>query len=84
MVITHTMWPEWLPVSKEEVLNNKNADTIAIYAVEKVLAERAVWEFAEQHPHIEVTSGELTQCSFISYRFLNLTFSFNQSTRRPS
>jgi len=47
---------QWLPVSKEAVLNNKDVDPITIYVAEKVLAERALWEFAEQHPHVEMTS----------------------------
>jgi len=28
-----------------------------VYSVEKVLQEKAIWEFAERHPHIDVTTG---------------------------
>ena len=28
-----------------------------IYLAEKVLSEKAVWEFADQHPHIEMATG---------------------------
>ncbi|KAH8100066.1 NAD(P)-binding protein [Cristinia sonorae] len=47
---------EWFPITKEEVLNGKDVDPYTIYIAEKVLSEKAVWEFAEQHPHIELTT----------------------------
>ncbi|KAH8100073.1 NAD-P-binding protein [Cristinia sonorae] len=47
---------EWSPITKEEILNKKDADVFTIYIAEKVLSEKAVWEFAEQHPHIELTT----------------------------
>jgi len=47
---------QWSPISKDAVLNKKDADAMTIYAAEKILAERALWEFVDQHPHIEMTS----------------------------
>ncbi|TCD66399.1 hypothetical protein EIP91_001390 [Steccherinum ochraceum] len=47
---------DWLPITREGVLSIKEPDAGLIYAAEKVLAERAVWEFADQHPHVELTS----------------------------
>ncbi|TCD63750.1 hypothetical protein EIP91_005001 [Steccherinum ochraceum] len=47
---------EWLPITKEDVLNDKAASPFLVYKAEKVLSERAVWEFADQHPHIELTT----------------------------
>ncbi|TCD67806.1 hypothetical protein EIP91_011934 [Steccherinum ochraceum] len=46
---------EWISINKEDVLNNKNAGFWQIYSAVKVLAEKAVWDFADAHPHIEVT-----------------------------
>ena len=56
--------PEWTTVTKEDILHPKNDgedDTrdYKVYIAEKTLAERAVWEFADKHPHVEVTSSEL-------------------------
>ncbi len=28
-----------------------------VYVAEKTLAERAIWDFVDQHPHIEMTTG---------------------------
>ncbi|TCD63894.1 hypothetical protein EIP91_004803 [Steccherinum ochraceum] len=47
---------QWCEVDKEGILNNKNTDPVTIYIAEKVLSELAVWEFADRHPHIEVTA----------------------------
>ncbi|OSD05863.1 NAD-P-binding protein [Trametes coccinea BRFM310] len=49
-------WTEddWLPTSKEQAL--KSTDDFFVYASEKTLAEQAVWEFAEKHPNIDVTT----------------------------
>ncbi|TCD66395.1 hypothetical protein EIP91_001386 [Steccherinum ochraceum] len=50
---------EWTAVTREDVANAKERNLhnrTLIYAAEKTLAERAVWEFVDQHPHIELTS----------------------------
>ncbi|THH31769.1 hypothetical protein EUX98_g2423 [Antrodiella citrinella] len=47
---------QWVSISKEDVINNKDASPVIIYVAEKVLSERAVWEFVEKHPHIEMTT----------------------------
>lgn len=49
---------EWAQVSKENIINNSKASNGEIYIAEKTLAELAVWEFADKHPHIDVTSSE--------------------------
>ena len=46
----------WLDISRQEA--EKLTDEFRIYVASKTLAERAVWEFAERHPHVEVTTGE--------------------------
>lgn len=56
---------EWTPITKEYVLNNK-VDEGPIYIAQKVYSERAVWEFAEKHPDVEVASSR----SFLIVVFL--------------
>ncbi|TCD60318.1 hypothetical protein EIP91_010356 [Steccherinum ochraceum] len=51
--ITEDQWPD---TSREEILGDDDADTTAVYTAEKALSERALWEFADQHPHVEITS----------------------------
>ncbi|TCD70324.1 hypothetical protein EIP91_003953 [Steccherinum ochraceum] len=47
---------QWLPITREDVLNNKDVDGATVYIAEKALSERAVWDFVDQHPHLEVTT----------------------------
>ncbi|THH28933.1 hypothetical protein EUX98_g5257 [Antrodiella citrinella] len=47
---------DWVPITKETVLSNKDTDKMTVYVAEKVLSERAVWEFVDQHPHIELAT----------------------------
>ena len=59
------MYSEWAEVSKEDILSKKpvfedNAHNNEIYITQKTLAEQAVWEFADQHPHVEVTSSQFS------------------------
>ncbi|KAI0351273.1 NAD-P-binding protein [Trametes cingulata] len=53
---SNTPWKEtsWYEVTREEALEKR--DPGLVYAAEKTLAERAVWEFAEKHPNIDVTA----------------------------
>jgi len=44
----------WNPVTKEDALNS--TDHGVIYAASKKYAELAVWEWAEAHPHVDVTT----------------------------
>ncbi|KAH9846635.1 NAD-P-binding protein [Lenzites betulinus] len=45
---------DWVDTSREKAL--ASSDAFFVYVTEKVLAERAVWEFAEKHPNIDVTT----------------------------
>ncbi|KAJ3477363.1 hypothetical protein NLI96_g10512 [Meripilus lineatus] len=49
-IVPNSTCEEWLDVSKEDALE----DPFFVYAVEKTEAERAVWDFVDQHPHIEM------------------------------
>ncbi|THH00765.1 hypothetical protein EW026_g1816 [Hermanssonia centrifuga] len=51
-MMTHNDWTE---TTREYALSHRES-TLVVYAAEKTLAERAIWEFAEKHPHIEVAS----------------------------
>ncbi|CAL1696095.1 unnamed protein product [Somion occarium] len=42
----------WNPVKKEDAM--KATELFVIYAAEKTFAERAVWDFADKHPHVEM------------------------------
>jgi len=43
----------WNPVTREIALG-PNSNAWVVYAAEKTFSERAIWEFADAHPHIEV------------------------------
>ncbi|KAJ7440350.1 hypothetical protein B0H11DRAFT_546985 [Mycena galericulata] len=45
---------DWNPVTKEFALTGGNK--MATYAASKKFAELALWEWAEKHPHVEVTT----------------------------
>ncbi|KAJ8474459.1 hypothetical protein ONZ45_g15944 [Pleurotus djamor] len=45
---------DWNTLTKEEAIASGN--DLAIYAVSKTLAEKAVWEFGDAHPHVEITT----------------------------
>ncbi|OJT14017.1 hypothetical protein TRAPUB_9427 [Trametes pubescens] len=49
-------WTEddWVSTSREQALASN--DPTFVYVSEKALAEQAVWEFAEKHPNIDVTT----------------------------
>jgi len=44
----------WFQITRTQA--EKLTDGFSIYIASKTLAELAVWEFAEQHPHIEMTT----------------------------
>ncbi|KDQ50493.1 hypothetical protein JAAARDRAFT_74144 [Jaapia argillacea MUCL 33604] len=46
---------DWNSATKEQALT-PGAPSMFIYGTSKTLAEKAVWEFAAQHPHIDVTT----------------------------
>lgn len=46
----------WNPVTREQGLNPA-ADIFTVYGAEKTLAEKAAWDFAEKHPHVDITTG---------------------------
>ncbi|KAJ7440351.1 hypothetical protein B0H11DRAFT_2353660, partial [Mycena galericulata] len=45
---------DWNPVTKEFALTGGNG--MATYAASKKFAELALWEWADKHPHVEVTT----------------------------
>ena len=48
---------DWVDTSREKALASN--DPTFVYVSEKVLAEKAVWDFADKHSKIDVTTGEL-------------------------
>lgn len=38
-------------------MSDPNVSPFTIYAAEKALAEKAVWEFVDKHPHVEMTAS---------------------------
>lgn len=40
---------------------------MVIYVAEKTLAERAVWEFVDEHPHLEMMTGEYKKTQVMIY-----------------
>lgn len=47
---------DWNPVTKEEGLSG-TLSPMGVYGASKKFAELAVWEWAEAHPHVEVTTS---------------------------
>nr|GAT45246.1 predicted protein [Mycena chlorophos] len=45
---------DWNPMPAEYALASKQP--MLVYAVSKTLSEKALWEWAEKHPHVEVTT----------------------------
>jgi nucleoside-diphosphate-sugar epimerase len=45
---------DWNPITKETALTGENK--LATYGASKKFAEIALWEWADKHPHVEVTS----------------------------
>ncbi|ESK92027.1 nad dependent epimerase [Moniliophthora roreri MCA 2997] len=45
---------DWNPITKEEAISS--GDFLNIYSAAKKYNELAVWEWAETHPHVEVTT----------------------------
>ncbi|KAF5364628.1 hypothetical protein D9758_005635 [Tetrapyrgos nigripes] len=43
----------WNPITKEQALASN--DFMTIYSASKKYAELAIWEWAEKHPHVEIT-----------------------------
>lgn len=51
------MWLiDWNPVTKEDALVS-GASPNVVYAAQKKLSEWAVWEFAANHPHMEISAS---------------------------
>ncbi|KAJ7616178.1 hypothetical protein DFH06DRAFT_1239342 [Mycena polygramma] len=46
---------DWSPVTKEMALTAGPGNEMITYAASKKFAEIALWEWAEKHPHVEVT-----------------------------
>ncbi|KAF7339258.1 Epimerase domain-containing protein [Mycena venus] len=45
---------DWNPITKETALTGENK--LATYSASKKFAEIALWEWADKHPHVEVTT----------------------------
>jgi nucleoside-diphosphate-sugar epimerase len=45
---------DWNPITKETALTGGNK--LATYGASKKFAEIALWEWADKHPHVEVTT----------------------------
>ncbi|EEB93817.1 hypothetical protein MPER_07483, partial [Moniliophthora perniciosa FA553] len=46
---------DWNPTTKEEAISS--GDFLKIYSAAKKYSELAIWEWAEAHPHVEVTTS---------------------------
>ena len=63
------MSTDWNPVTKENALHSD--EKRIIYAASKKYAELAVWEWAEAHPDVDVTTSKSIILSFplnLSYK----------------
>ncbi len=47
---------EWNPVDRGVALQSGNP--LAVFTTAKTLAEKAIWDFASSHPHVEVTTSK--------------------------
>lgn len=47
---------DWNPVTKEEAI--ASGDKMAVYSASKKYSELALWEWAKEHPHVEVATGK--------------------------
>jgi hypothetical protein len=54
---------DWNPITREEALTC--GIDIETYSASKTFAEKALWEWAEKHPHIEVTTRTSAHSSSI-------------------
>lgn len=43
-----------------EDVRAKGEDHLYVYFASKYLAERATWDFAKEHPNVDIATGELT------------------------
>jgi len=57
--LTLSCWTDWNPVTKEEILSGA-LGPLGTYSGTKTFAERAVWEFAAEHPDINITVRKYT------------------------
>ena len=62
------VWTDWNPVTKEQILSGV-LDPLSSYSGTKTFAERAVWEFAAEHPDINIT---VCKCAVLSLGAANL------------
>lgn len=54
---THPRTTDWGQVTREQ-LAAKGDDAMYVYFASKLLAERAMWDFAKEHPKLDVACGE--------------------------
>lgn len=57
------LFADWNPVTKEDAASG---NSWVVYAAAKKFAEQAVWEWAEQHPHVDVTT-RMQPLAFLTY-----------------
>lgn len=48
---------DWGDTTEEEILSGKHGSTWE-YMASKILAEKATWKFAEEHPSLDVTTSK--------------------------
>lgn len=55
--VIHCVLIDWGEVTREQALAKKD-DAYYVYFASKIIAERAMWKFAEEHPKLDVACGE--------------------------
>lgn len=56
---THTRTTDWGEVTREQAIA-KGDDAYYVYFASKILAERAMWDFAKEHPKLDVSCGQFS------------------------
>lgn len=57
LTLTLILTTDWGETTREEVIA-KAADPYFVYFASKILAEKAVWEFAKEHPELDVATSK--------------------------
>lgn len=50
-----------------EDVRAKGEDHLYVYFASKYLAERATWDFAKEHPNVDIATGEYNHLSTLLY-----------------
>jgi nucleoside-diphosphate-sugar epimerase len=73
---TLSLSTDWSPITKEDGLNSDEKKIT--YAASKKYAELAVWEWAEAHPDVDVTTSKVSIIIFFPF-FPSKNFVLNSS-----